>query len=651
MKWLRPALLAVVAVELALLAAQQYAARQAEPAEPFDTAAKAPQEPDAVALAAFPDRIADAAGVLGRFRNTLVWQSQSWRDDLGIEIHVATIRSNRKIEALADRIFQQRRIGEGAPSGGVLVLLNPLRGEARIEVSYALEHVFPDLVVGRITRDQLAPYAAYRAAGMAVMDVLHLLKDYAYLQVARKTFALPAEYRERPEFVEKARYLSGGGGARATLEAALEEDRDFKALVPAAQRSRYAPSPDPLQSVEAFLRTMREQVGDPTLDLYTPGSRCLLEGYPYAPFEQLERLAQAEAAKPLRVAVRGDHAVADSDRPAHGFVPILLERRDGLWRVDLAETWKNLFFDSKGDYHQKNNNHPYAFALDRFGAGAPLPDRALAARAPATSQRRAAPSRIRAGALDEFLLGELLFRNCWLPIEAFTHYERAIALSPHNLLFHETVGARAAYVAFVDLAVSAYAELGSAGFFWLAHAQRGAGDLDAAIASARRALERDPFWIEAHELLSALLEKQGDHGAARAAKRRAAAIRSDPARPGTPLTLSFDPPYPVLRGGAPTKVGETSGVRPQLLHDDPHEPERARGGDRQRDADERRHVEPQRARRHQGLLALPGRLASTPPRRVRAFRQDVGLHRKDRPPAAALCLRRLLEGGRRPPVP
>jgi tetratricopeptide (TPR) repeat protein len=282
----------------------------------------------------------------------------------------------------------------------------------------------------------------------------------------------------------------------------------------------------------------------------------MLESSPYAPFEQLERLERAEASKPLRVRVQGDHAVADSDRPAHGFVPILLERRDGRWRVDLVETWKNLFFDSKGDYHQKNNNHPYAFALDRFDAGGRYGvEPWQLATGDLAAVRRTLVQRGRA--FDEYLLAELLYRNCWLPIDALSHYERAIELSPHNWLFNETLAGRAAFVGFHDLAASAYAELGSAGLLWLAQAQRAAGDGDAAIASARRALERDPYWIEAHDLLRALLEAKGDQSGARAEQARADAIRSDPRRPGAALTIAFDPPYPVLHSDAPTKVGDT----------------------------------------------------------------------------------------------
>jgi len=168
-RWVRWALIATVAVELGVLA-QRYAVTH--PGDwPFSSLhtrqAPPPQGIETVSLAAQPDRIADAAGVLGGFRPTIEWQTKAWRDDLGIEVHVVTLRAPREpIEALADGIFQQRRIGEGAPSGGLLILLNPARGEARIEVAYPLEHVFPDAVASRVAAGQLSPYAAYRVAGI-----------------------------------------------------------------------------------------------------------------------------------------------------------------------------------------------------------------------------------------------------------------------------------------------------------------------------------------------------------------------------------------------------------------------------------------------------------------------------------------------------
>ncbi|MEM7409971.1 MAG: TPM domain-containing protein [Myxococcota bacterium] len=525
-----------------------------------ENAAPAPTSPEVhgpsdASIEAAPGAVEDLAGVFGGFGHTLEWQTQSWRDDLGISVHVLSLRApDHEIAPLAEELFSARRIGADAPSGGLLILVNPARHEARIEVSYELEHVFPDLIVGRLARNQLAPYAAYRAVGMAVMDVLHFLKDYAYLQAHAGNLELDATLRERQEYKEKARYLSGGAGAQADFfDAAALLDRDWKAVVPAAKRARYAPSEDPRESAEAFLRTLRDGIGDPTLPLFTPGSQCMRDGVPFAPFEQFERLRRYEGSKPFEVTVQGDHAVLDSKRPAHGFVPILLAKRDGLWRVDLAETWKNLFFDADGDYWHKNASHPYRFGLHRFGAGANHDLRAWQLGELRLPQAIDALN-ARPGALDAFQQGELLYRNCWLPLEALTHYERALELAPNSQFFRETLGDRASYIGFHDLAVSAYEKLHARGWWKLAHAQRNAGDPEAALATARKLMERDPYRIEVLELVRTLAEETGDLDGASGIMRQIAAIRANPHRPQDPVTIQFAPARPTFDPGLPIQI-------------------------------------------------------------------------------------------------
>ena len=85
------------------------------------------------------------------------------------------------------------------------------------------------------------------------------------------------------------------------------------------------------------------------LELFTEGSRLMRAHYPLARFEELQRFNAIAASQPLELSESGDHAVATSRHPAQGFVPILLHREGGLWRIDLVETWKNLFFDSDGN--------------------------------------------------------------------------------------------------------------------------------------------------------------------------------------------------------------------------------------------------------------------------------------------------------------
>ncbi len=188
--------------------------------------------------------------------------------------------------------------------------------------------------MGRIARDQLAPYVSYGAAGMAVMDVLHYLRDHVYLSAALGRLSLPEDMRNAA-YLEYERYVSGGAGAKDELPK-VPMDADLKIAVPAA-RARYAPSSDVKESVAAFLRATADFAGDPTLDLFTPGSRLMRAHYPLAPFEELRRFERIEASKPLQYIVEGDYAVATSEHPARGFVPILLHREQGVWRIDQVK--------------------------------------------------------------------------------------------------------------------------------------------------------------------------------------------------------------------------------------------------------------------------------------------------------------------------
>ena len=57
----------------------------------------------------------------------------------------------------------------------------------------------------------MCPYAA---AGMAVMDVLHYLRDQVYLSAAVVNLELGEKYRRQPAYTSIKSYLSGGAGAK-----------------------------------------------------------------------------------------------------------------------------------------------------------------------------------------------------------------------------------------------------------------------------------------------------------------------------------------------------------------------------------------------------------------------------------------------------
>jgi tetratricopeptide (TPR) repeat protein len=296
--------------------------------------------------------------------------------------------------------------------------------------------------------------------------------------------------------------------------------------------------------VAAFLRVIADLAGDPTLTLFTEGSRLMRAEYPFARFEELKRLERIDASQPLEYRVKGDYAVATSPRPAAGFVPILLRRENGLWRIDLVETWKNLFFDADGNYFLRNSNTPYSFGLREFGEGRwhGIGELSLGGRSIADVL---AELDTKDDLLSTLRRAEIRFRNAFLSLAALADYEKAVRAAPQDPLAHEMLATRAMYLGFPELAIPAFRVAG--GFeIELAEAWHEAGNSGQANFWVDRALEADPYSLRPLRWKAFLAERHGTPEEAQLARARVAAVTANPEWPTNPVVLRFEPPEPRL---------------------------------------------------------------------------------------------------------
>jgi tetratricopeptide (TPR) repeat protein len=502
-------------------------------------------------------RVDDAANILAPFGPRIGRMADDFGTDLGIDVHVVTsLDGHTPIETQATKAFEQRQVARKSPTGGLLVILDPKLGSARIEVGYSLEGVLTDLHMSRVARDQLAPYVSYGSAGMAVMDVMHYLRDYALVAAVRGDLKLPEDLKKTPDYLRYKQYLSGGAGARTALSK-LPADGDLKRPVKSAQRASYAPGKSPQESVASFLRTMRELAGDPTLELFTEGSRLMRKLYPLAPFEEWQRADSLEASKPLEYLVEGDYAVATSRKPAMGFTPVLMHREQGLWRVDLVETWKNLFFNQEGNYYLRNANTPYLFGLKQFGRAEygdidalPLVTGTIAGDLARLESRKDVVSQLRRA--------ELWFRNGFVFPPALVNYQAALATAPNDPLVLETFGSRAQYLGFPELAIPLLEKVGRGVEFDIARAYEDMGSHDAARFWIQKVLKENPFDSYALEWMEHLAERADDQPALVAARAESARVAKLPGRPFAPVVLHFYPKQPVHDSGTTLNIGGTT---------------------------------------------------------------------------------------------
>lgn len=502
-------------------------------------------------------RIEDAAGILNPFGPRLARTADAFYEDLGIDLHiVTTMQSEATIETQANETFEARRIGAEAPTGGLLIILNPTLQQARIEVGYTLEGGLTDLHMGRMARDQLAPYASYGVAGMAVMDVLHYLRDHVYVAAALGNITLHENYKQNPAYTQIETFTSGGAGAK-TILAAVPIDADFKRRLSPSERQRYAPSSDIADTVAAFLRATRDFAGDPTLELFTEGSRLMRAHYPLAPFEELKRYERIRASMPLEYRLEGDYAVATSKQPVLGFVPILLRKEEGLWRVDQVETWKNLFFDRDGNYFLRNSNTPYAFGLAEFGRGG-YHDIAGGGFFDGSIEQMLEHLQKQNSAVASLYEAEIWFRDCFVFPQAFRAYEQAREAAPKDPLMLQLFGDRALYLGFPELAVSLLEPVGRGVEISLADAYYEMEDLERARHWVERALRENPYDPRALWRLRTLAEQEGDAREVNEVQQLLDSLDADGERRDELVWLFFDPNVPNFEPRTTLNVGGTT---------------------------------------------------------------------------------------------
>ncbi len=501
-------------------------------------------------------RIEDEIGILSPFGPRLGRMADAFQEDLGIDLRIVTLNDELgSIETQSDTIFESKRIGVDAPTGGVLIILNPRLKQARIQVGYSLEGALTDLHMGRIARDQLAPYASYGVAGMAAMDVLHYLRDHVYAAAAIGNLQLFDRYKDHPTYQEFVSYASSGAGAKSLLSS-VPLDADFKRELSAAERESYRPSSEVAESVAAFLRATRDFAGDPSLDLFTEGSRLMRAHYPLAPFEEIKRAERIEASMPLEYLIREDRAVVTSKKPAHGFLPILLRRDEGVWRVDLVETWKNLFYDREGNYYLRNNNTPYAFGLAQFGRGG-YHDIAGGRFFDGSIEQLLSKLEARSEAVASLYRAEIWFRDCFVFPQAFLAYEEARRAAPKDPLMLQLFGDRALYLGFPELAIELLEGVGSGVELSVADAYYEIEDFENARRWVRKALDENPYELPALRRMRSLAQRLGNAEESLEVTQTIDALENDGLRRAEPVWLFFDPTVPNFEASGVIEVDGT----------------------------------------------------------------------------------------------
>jgi len=348
----------------------------------------------------------------------------------------------KSIEETAAELFSNLQIGARRNGRGILYLYSAKENLLKIEVSYALEGDIPDLFCRQL--EEAA--RTYMLSEVPQDFISELIITTNLRGLGSKDRAGPMT---RPKWLN-TEFLSGGGGALVhgygrTIE---EYERAIRHL-PDAKLNEFKASKDAGTTVQRYLSSLAQGIGDPRLPLLTEGSRIFRAVVPRDEAQQRRIFDFLEGAAPHRMLYANDLALV-VPQPGKSNLPVVLRRgTDALWYVDEPKAWTYFHrFEDDVNFYAKYADNPFLPALRALRI--PNMERAIYGDHVHTPARPVYPStlaemvqalenRTHAAANDaasHAALGNLyLFEMNWIS-KAIASYERAEALAPNELEYH-----------------------------------------------------------------------------------------------------------------------------------------------------------------------------------------------------------------------
>ena len=169
-------------------------------------AAQAAQN-DRLPVPELSDWVVDEAQLLSASQQkALAEMLQQFQEQKGAQIFILTVPTleGEDIESFTLRVFEAWGVGRQSIDDGVLIVVAADERQMRIEVGYGLEGAVPDILAGRIIREQMGPafqQQAYAQGLMAATTELMRLIDAESLAAAPDQLAADAD-DDRPEGIE-----------------------------------------------------------------------------------------------------------------------------------------------------------------------------------------------------------------------------------------------------------------------------------------------------------------------------------------------------------------------------------------------------------------------------------------------------------------
>ena len=305
---------------------------------------------------AIPDRAAelveDGAGLMVPAQHAAVTEYHGFLlKDHDIDYRVVTGTDLGDINSYAVSRFEDLAgDGRSRTGRGLLLVVDPGQDLVRLEVSHALEGVFPDAFVAYVEQRQMVPFFRQKRVSDGILAATELIVTRAQRAAANAGFQ-----------DEAWALASGGAGAtaRARIGAGAVPAKSAAGPSPAAGRT-------PAETLAAYFAAMAARNAGPDLDIYTPATRCLLRGWVMTPaqMDNVVKTYRRCSPEPPRLGLGGETAVIRYPIKQRACAPWFFRRSGDGWALDLTMMQSAIRFGRSNAWRfDLGAEHPYLYAF------------------------------------------------------------------------------------------------------------------------------------------------------------------------------------------------------------------------------------------------------------------------------------------------
>ncbi|MBI4844888.1 MAG: TPM domain-containing protein [Candidatus Omnitrophica bacterium] len=259
----------------------------------------------------------------------------------GVEFALVMLKKNPSampVEEYAAGLFDAWRIGERNNGRGVLILFIEDVGTVKIEVGYAVEHIFTDTFCSNF-QPTVKAYYNKRHFGDAFCGFIRwMYRRYMSKESADADelmqLRLFAKDREMPEG-----FLSGGGGI---VDSEYITDKKFKLSlirdISKEEQEKYKSDKNIEIVIKRYFQSLEQGVNYPYLDILTKGSQMMRFEYPES--MHFMRFIGREYAKALPYRIIENKQLALVRFKDDKALPLFMRKdSSGYWKLDIVKSW------------------------------------------------------------------------------------------------------------------------------------------------------------------------------------------------------------------------------------------------------------------------------------------------------------------------